>query len=135
MKKLLFVILCAVLTLSLFACGTNNNDNEPSDEDTASHNSVTSSVTSSVNNDSSASVEEKTYKVTLILDGGTIANDKTVVDVVYGKNYDLGTPEKDEYAFLGWYKNDTPIETSGVWLYDEDMTLTARWEYAWSPTV
>ena len=139
MKKLLLVSLCTILMLSLFACASKSNGDSTKTEDTASYdsalNSASSSLSSGDNADSTGAVEEKSYTVTLLLDGGTIANDKTVVEVVYGKYYDLGTPEKAEYGFMGWYKGDTMIETSGVWLYDEDMTLTAKWEYAWSPTV
>ena len=93
-----------------------------------------SDTNSSTNSDDSNVVEAK-YTVTLVLNGGTIVNNKTTVEVIFGNAYDLGTPEKNDYEFLGWYNGDTLVETSGIWNFSESMTLTASWKYAWSPIV
>lgn len=56
-------------------------------------------------------------------DGITITSQQ----VVKGESVNLITPERAGYIFSGWYYNGSKIE-SGVWEYDCDVTLTARWE-------
>ena len=56
-------------------------------------------------------------------DGITITSQQ----VVKGETVNLITPERAGYIFSGWYYNGSKIE-SGVWEYDCDVTLTARWE-------
>ena len=51
----------------------------------------------------------------------------TTQQVVTGENVKLITPERQGYEFSGWYYNGNKI-TDGVWKYDGDITLTARWE-------
>ena len=94
-----------------------------------------SGTTDDPNGEGSTIPEERKFTITLDLAGGTIKGNVTQVVVTYDKNYDLGTPEKEDYTFLGWFKNNEIINTSGVWQYEEDMTLTAKWESAWSPIV
>ena len=43
---------------------------------------------------------EKTYKVNYVLDGGTYNTEVNTMKV--GETIELGTPEKDNYTFLGW---------------------------------
>lgn len=51
------------------------------------------------------------------------------LDVTYGENYDLGTPNNPGYAFVGWYINNTDlISNSGVWEYIDVTFISARWE-------
>lgn len=47
--------------------------------------------------------------------------------VVFGSSFELPTPTRYGYAFLGWYDGETRVE-SGVWNLDNSITLTARWE-------
>ena len=56
-------------------------------------------------------------------DGITITSQQVVKD----ETVNLITPERAGYIFSGWYYNGSKIE-SGVWEYDCDVTLTARWE-------
>ena len=51
----------------------------------------------------------------------------TSQQVVKGETVNLITPERAGYIFSGWYYNGSKIE-SGVWEYDCDVTLTARWD-------
>ena len=51
----------------------------------------------------------------------------TTQQVIKGENVNLIIPERRGYEFLGWYYNGNKI-TDGVWQYDGDITLTARWE-------
>ena len=80
-------------------------------------------------------IQEESYTVTLVLNGGTIADNRTTVEVRYGEDYDLGVPVKDEEQFAGWYYGDERVDTSGVWQYRGNMTLTAKWKSSWSPIV
>ena len=139
MKKLIISLLCVVIALSLFACKSINGEKTETDTSSADSETVVTSdqEQNSADDDSTtnSTFEETKYIVTLILNGGTIADNKTTVEVVYGKNYDLGTPKKEDNEFVGWYNGEQMIESSGVWQYNEGMTLTAKWQYAWSPTV
>ena len=47
--------------------------------------------------------------------------------VIKGENVNIIAPERRGYEFSGWYYNGDKI-TDGVWKYDGDITLTARWE-------
>ena len=50
------------------------------------------------------------------------------MQVTYDETYDLGTPVKIGFTFLGWYANGTTvIPTSGIWQYDDVNVLTANW--------
>ena len=51
----------------------------------------------------------------------------TTQQVTKGENVNLIIPERRGYEFSGWYYNGTKI-TDGVWQYDGDITLTARWK-------
>ena len=71
-----------------------------------------------------ASWTANTYKITYNTNGGDIAN-KTA-DVVYDSAFTLENPTRRGYDFDGWYYGETPV-TNGVWNYDADITLDARW--------
>lgn len=66
---------------------------------------------------------QHTLTYDLDYDGITI----TAQQVVKGETVNLITPERNGYNFLGWYYYGSKID-SGVWEYDCDVTLTARWE-------
>ena len=51
----------------------------------------------------------------------------TTQQVITGENVKLITPERRGYEFSGWYYNGNKI-TDGIWKYDGDITLTARWK-------
>ena len=69
------------------------------------------------------------YTVTLDADGGACAAETTAV---YGENVTLPVPEREGYAFTGWYYNALPVSDGtgkGVeWTFAKDVVLTARWE-------
>lgn len=44
-----------------------------------------------------------------------------------GQDVKLPTPAKVGYIFVGWYNGDELVE-NGVWKYNTDVTLFARWE-------
>ena len=70
-------------------------------------------------------VKAQTFKVTLDLnyDGAPL----TVQQVVKGENINLIIPERPGYEFLGWYYEGVEI-VSGIWQYNNDITLMAWWE-------
>ena len=47
----------------------------------------------------------KTYKVTLVLNGGLLKTDENIESYTEGKAVNLPVPEKGNYLFLGWYEN------------------------------
>ena len=67
----------------------------------------------------------KTYNVELNANGGSC--DVTSIECVYDETYNLPTPTKDMYRFLGWYYGNTLIDND-VWIY-ETTELTAKWEF------
>ena len=79
--------------------------------------------------------EAKKYYITLNVNGGNKL-DKVEFELVYGANYDFGSPTRgadDDYTFVCWRINDknkgTEIESKGTWLWDvaETVTLYAEW--------
>ena len=77
------------------------------------------------NGDNNGDKDDTPHTLTYDLgyDGITITSQQ----VVKGETVNLITPERAGYIFSGWYYNGGKIE-SGVWEYDCDVTLTARWE-------
>lgn len=71
----------------------------------------------------------KTYTVTLNVNGGKLPeNAKTTIEVTYGEAYTLPTPTSTSGdTFEGWYYDSTKIASSSTWIYDEDITLSAKW--------
>ncbi len=62
--------------------------------------------------------------VTLNLNGGECSI--TSLEIKFGSEYELPIPQRNGYAFVGWYINNTKIENS-TWIYDT-QTITAKWE-------
>ena len=77
------------------------------------------------NGDNNGDKDDTPHTLTYDLgyDGITITSQQ----VVKGETVNLITPERAGYIFSGWYYNGGKIE-SGVWEYDCDVTLTARWK-------
>ena len=74
-----------------------------------------------------ADEKAKTYTVTLNADGGSVS--QTSITVTYGENYELPTPTKEGYEFLGWKKGSVAVDAKGAWTIDEDnVTLKATWK-------
>lgn len=47
-------------------------------------------------------------------------------EIQYGTKFDLVVPRKDGYEFVGWYINNTIID-SGIWRYLENKNVKAKW--------
>ena len=47
--------------------------------------------------------------------------------VIYDSSFELPTPTKEGYEFLGWFDENGNEVTSSTWSYAQDMTLYARW--------
>ncbi|MBQ8392437.1 MAG: InlB B-repeat-containing protein [Clostridia bacterium] len=68
-----------------------------------------------------------TYTVTLEPNDGTV--DPTSMEIPYDAEYELPTPYRQGYEFLGWLdENGDPVDLIGTWAIAEDCTLTAGWE-------
>jgi|GEM_PF-3995596 len=57
-------------------------------------------------------------------DGGNCAT--TSMTVTYFEEYELPTPTRTGYEFLGWFDGDTQL-TDGTWAGTSDLSLTAKW--------
>ena len=68
------------------------------------------------------------FTVTLNPAGGTLA--QTTMEGYKDAEYQLPTPSRPGYAFMGWYLNDELYDSTGVWNRETDITLTAKWEEA-----
>lgn len=64
------------------------------------------------------------YGVSFEANGGTVSVPS--MDVVYGQEFTLPTPTRTGYNFDGWY-NGSEIVVDGVWYYETNITLTAKW--------
>lgn len=92
-----------------------------------------SEKTVTINGDGSSSVDyvytRKQYKLTLNLDGGSISGKDTVeINLYYGENIDVTTPQKDGFVFAGWL-NDGEKYTDSV-MPNGNLTLKAAWANA-----
>ncbi len=65
------------------------------------------------------------HTITLNPNGGSSSKDE--VEVTYEGSYEFPKPERYGYTFAGWYNGNEFYETSGTWLVDSDLTLTAHW--------
>lgn len=50
------------------------------------------------------------------------------IEVTFDEQYDLGTPSFPGFIFLGWYADETPIPTTGVWQYSGVSSVKAKWQ-------
>ncbi len=67
-----------------------------------------------------------TYTVTLDPNKGTVS--KTSVAVTYDSQYELPTPARENYVFLGWYdSSDKKVSSKATWKGTENATYTAKW--------
>lgn len=73
-----------------------------------------------------AKATAKTYTVNLDADGGNVA--LANITVTYGVDYEIPTPTKDGYEFLGWKKDGMAFAVKGTWKLDENVTLKASWK-------
>ena len=78
-----------------------------------------------------AKMTANSYTVFLNADGGTLTPSR--VDVIYDTEYTLPVPERQGYAFLGWYIDEKQLtdksgQSLSAWLYAEDSSVTAKWQ-------
>lgn len=66
------------------------------------------------------------YKINLDPNGGTI--DQSVLSVLYDSLYELPTPERQGYEFLGWTDSQGTEVTSGVYKNTHSIELIANWK-------
>ena len=71
--------------------------------------------------------EAVTYNISYILDYGTLPDDLNPSTYTIESNIILNNPSRDYYDFVGWFINDTQIESING-NYTEDLTLTGKWE-------
>ncbi len=66
------------------------------------------------------------YVVTLDPNNGTVG--QTSINVTYDEIYELPTPKRLNYTFLGWYdSSDKKVSQKATWKRTSNETLTAKW--------
>jgi len=71
------------------------------------------------------------YTVSLNAAGGSVS--QATIEVTYGETYNLPTPTRDGYMFLGWYQGDVKVELSGTWTRTgASIELKAKWAGEWT---
>ena len=70
--------------------------------------------------------EANKFTVQLDPNGGSVSDRS--VSVTYDALYQLPTPTRDGYTFLGWFEGNYQIPTSGTWTYLTNKNVTAHWE-------
>jgi len=68
------------------------------------------------------------YTVELDPNGASLAD--CWMEFQYGHEYSLPILTIENYAFLGWYNDDEPIASNGIWSYTTDK-LVAKWTIAY----
>ncbi len=66
-----------------------------------------------------------TYTITYNTNGGQMAS--LTQTVTYDEAFELPTPTKDGFRFLGW-KNGEDFFTASVWTFTRNIELTAAWD-------
>ena len=69
--------------------------------------------------------EAKSYEWTLVMNDGTDATER--VQMTIGAPYELPTPQREGYEFMGWYLGWTKKEERGIWQTSGTGWYTARW--------
>ena len=69
----------------------------------------------------------KEYTLTLDPSGG-IYSGQTAVNLTYGSAYELMSPTRKGYTFMGWFSGEERWEQSGTWNSGDNVSLTAKWE-------
>ena len=65
---------------------------------------------------------------TLYLDLNDGAGGKESIGVTYGEEYNIPTPQRQGYLFMGWFRGSTAFPTTEVtWQIDRDVYLQAAW--------
>ena len=72
-----------------------------------------------------ARFEANIYVVNYNANGGIVADNTQ--DIAYDSNYELLTPTRLGYDFLGWFNNDVKFE-NGKWNRLDGIDLIAKWE-------
>ena len=66
------------------------------------------------------------YTITLNPNNGIVSS--TTVTATYDSTYELPTPTRTNYVFLGWYDfNDKKVSSKATWKGTENVTYTAKW--------
>jgi uncharacterized repeat protein (TIGR02543 family) len=73
-----------------------------------------------------ATFKTNTYTATLNVNDGDELDENEFI-ATYDDQFNLATPTRTGYTFLGWYDGATNI-TSGKWTYTEDKTFIAQWQ-------
>ncbi|MBR2870222.1 MAG: InlB B-repeat-containing protein [Clostridia bacterium] len=70
---------------------------------------------------------DDTIRVTFNSNGGSEIATKTLIA---GEKYDLDTPEKEGFNFVGWYKDEQLTQSISAYNFSstKNMTLYAKWE-------
>lgn len=72
-----------------------------------------------------------TYYIDFKVDGGTISNNNPL-PIIYGNAISgLPTAYKEGYIFDGWFYNGQKIEDGDISLFDQSVTLTAKYLYTY----
>ena len=104
-----------------------DNNNQNMSGDNTGNNGENSGGDNTGNNGENSGENKPTYETNnLIYDFGYENAPSSTQTVKKGETVNLIIPERAGYEFSGWYYNYSKIE-SGVWQYDNDITLTARW--------
>lgn len=75
-----------------------------------------------------ANYTAKTYTINLEVNGGVDLEHSTI-SVTYGQTYELVTPQRENFAFLGWYDSSDNLYSGGTWssVVGSNFTLSAKW--------
>lgn len=74
-----------------------------------------------------AKFEANTLYITLNLNGGTLEEDVTRLEVKTGEAYTLPTPTKEGYVFLGWTVDGEDFPASGTYDKNNSIRVSANW--------
>ena len=134
MKKY-FILLSFLICIMSAACTQSVDFNDSNNSSTANESFDEKDDSSPTTTESEEQSEaQKSYTITLDLNGGNIPGNITSIEVRYGEEYDFGTPTKANYQFDGWVYDGKPIAIKGMWKIDGNITVIATWD-SWTPII
>ncbi len=89
-----------------------------------------SSITSNLTIEANATANEYIITYQIAEAEGETMEGALTQTVTYDAPYELATPAKQNYDFLGWKANDELIAQTGTWNIDSNVTLTPTWKSA-----
>ena len=140
-KKILGIFFCCFVAFALVCCqnaaesiGSQSSVSESKESSFSQNNGsvLEESSSADVESDKSSSDNDNTSKIYTITYDTALAHGVSITaktqQVIFGERVVLYVPTHSDYEFLGWFTNEGVLFEDGIYNFNTDITLTARWK-------